>query len=282
MGAKLCCTRKVEQPPNRKNLLAGEHDHKPRANSPKTNITILNNDSVPDKLEAAKGDDLDTKVTNNDEEKQNDKVADNGDDIPEDLNTKAEKCSYISEDQKTKTGDNGEDILENLDTIASDIGNSISDHIRPKSEISKVEAGENKPSELEVNMYMNELGDVCTSAAPLSDVSRTVTNSSIGLATSNSISPKQKEDVQTELTKALTKIKDAPPPKEAIKTAEDINRDLMQELLQELPGMEEEEVGDLDELLDTVDSVGTVPEDSADRRKPADDNDKPSKDKDKC
>merc|ERR1712060_568785 len=87
------------------------------------------------------------------------------------------------------------------------------------------------------------------------------------------------QDVQTELPDASPK--DAPP-KEETKTAEDMDRDLMQELLGELPGMKEEEVGDLDELLDTVDSVDTDPEENADKKKPEDDNDKPSKGKDKC
>jgi len=61
------------------------------------------------------------------------------------------------------------------------------------------------------------------------------------------------------------------------KTAEDMDRDLMEELLGELPGMKEEEVGDLDELLDTVDSE---PEEQTDKKKPEDNNDKP-KDNDK-
>jgi len=61
------------------------------------------------------------------------------------------------------------------------------------------------------------------------------------------------------------------------KTAEDMDRDLMEELLGELPGMKEEEVGDLDELLDTVDSE---PEEQIDKKKPENDNDKP-KDHDK-
>jgi len=90
------------------------------------------------------------------------------------------------------------------------------------------------------------------------------------------------QDLQTELPGASTKQKDAPPPKEETKTAEDMDRDLMQELLGELPGMKEEEVGDLDELLDTVDSVDTDPDESADKKKSEDGNDKSTKDKDKC
>jgi len=222
MGAKLCCTDKVHQPqPTQKNLLANQHRRELRADFPAKNISIADNNSVPDKLEAHNGHDipneldtkatnngeenghdipneLDTKATNNGEEKHNTKVVDNGDNIPEDLNTKVpDKCDDIPADLKPKAADNGEDILEDMDTNASDRGNNIRDHLRPKSlnlpnakipETSIIATGENKPSELEANIYMNETGDVFTSAAPLLGVSRVGTlgiNSAVGLANSN-------------------------------------------------------------------------------------------------
>jgi len=159
MGAKLCCTgcsNIVQKPPSPTNLLAEEHDVEPRAVPLETSTTIANVNSAPAQVEAENGDDipdeLDTKVTNNEEEKPNTKVADNGGNIPEDLDTKVpDKCNDIPEDLKTKATDNGEDILEDLDTNASERENNIGDHLHPKSlnladaktpEISKVAVGE--------------------------------------------------------------------------------------------------------------------------------------------
>jgi len=209
MGAKFCCTHSVHQPPpSKKNLLASQHESELRTASPKINITIVDN-SVPEKPEADNGDDipdeLDTKVTDNNEEEHNTKVADDGDDIPEDFNTKvAEKCNDIPENLKTKAADNVENISENQDTNASDRDKNIRDVPSPESlnvpnaktpEISKAEAGGRKPSGSEANMYMNELGDVFTSAGPL----RSVTNTSLGLANSNSFSPEKEEVTSQQL-----------------------------------------------------------------------------------
>jgi len=55
-----------------------------------------------------------------------------------------------------------------------------------------------------------------------------------------------------------------PPEEVEKKTAENMDQDLMQELLGELPGMNQDEVGNLDELLNAVDSE---PEDDAGKEK---------------
>jgi len=214
MGAKLCCTRRVHQPPSKKNLLADQHDRWIRfpdnSDDSGMNIRKVNNDRIPDNLDTDVPDnggdipnELENEVSNNDAEKQNTKVTD-VDQIPENLNIKvADKCNDFEEDSKPKAGDKGEDILVDLDIKASDTGNNIRDDQCPKSlnlpnvktpEIPKAEAGGINPSGLEVNMYMNDLGDVFTSAAPLLDK-----NSSLGLANSNSFSPGQKETSRQQL-----------------------------------------------------------------------------------
>jgi len=69
-----------------------------------------------------------------------------------------------------------------------------------------------------------------------------------------------------------TTVDKEPQPEPEKKTAEDMDRDLMEELLGELPGMKQEEVGDLDELLDTVDSE---PEEDTEKKTNKDGTDKP-------